>query len=113
LPLASFGSRTTTLPLRLATSFALIDFLPYFTITLPVGLASPAALTRTTSLARLPALTFFFALTVTFGLPLATFVADDDAMPSGCPARLAVTRTETRLPTSAVVAVYLDDVAPV
>src|SRR5690606_27319216 len=109
-----FGSRTTTLPLAFALSLTLIVFLPYFTITVPFGFARPAALTRTTSLARLLAVTFFFALTltVTFGLPLATLFDDDDTMPSRCPGRLAVTRTETRLRTSFFLSLYFAEVAP-
>src|SRR5690606_15564597 len=109
--LASCGSRTVSLPLRLAASFTFTVLVPYLTVTVPFGRDSPEALTRTTTFARLPTFTLE-AFAVTFGLPLATFFDDDDATPSACPATLPVTRTDTRLPTSAVVSVYLADVAP-
>src|SRR5690606_37203077 len=71
LPFFSFGSRAVTLPFFEALSLTFTDFLPYFTVTVPLGRARPAALTRTVTLARLPTLTFL-TFAVTFAFAFAT-----------------------------------------
>src|SRR5690606_9183034 len=101
LPFFSFGSLTETLPLAEALSLTFVDLLPYFTVTVPAGFASPATLTFTLTVARFLAFTDF-AEAVTLGLPFATFSADDVLVPSRYPVRLEVTRTEILWPTSAV-----------
>src|SRR5690554_3806649 len=105
LPFESEGSATVTLPLAFATSLAFTEVEPTLTVTVPVSFFRPAALTLTTTFEAK-------SFAVTLGLPLATFFAADAATPSAYPARLAVTRTETRLPTSAVVMRYFADLAP-
>src|SRR5690606_41813191 len=103
------GSRTVTRPLAEASSLALTVVFPTLTRTVPAGFGYPLALMRTTTLARLPA---DFTFAVTFGFAFLTLTAFDDDAPSSYPALLAVTRTETRLPTSFFLSVYVRLVAP-